>query len=170
MGNSFTNGGYSIAMFDYRRVFIVPPKIHSKQFGTQGFRSEFSGGIFSPGVTPWKINMEPTNHPFRKENDLNQPSMIMFHDNFFRGVHFPVKLGCSVGMWWWLWCWLPPPTYRRLRCGNVVYPISGIMEPSLGSGSGDPENLKGIFQVVLGCGFMWCLFFWSEKIHGDFQE
>ena len=21
-------------------------------------------------VTPWKINMEPTNHPFRKENDL----------------------------------------------------------------------------------------------------
>ena len=23
--------------------------------------------------------MEPTNHPFRKENDLNQTSMIMFH-------------------------------------------------------------------------------------------
>ena len=22
------------------------------------------------GHTPWKINMEPTNHPFRKENDL----------------------------------------------------------------------------------------------------
>ena len=21
-------------------------------------------------VTPWKINMEPTNHPFRKEHDL----------------------------------------------------------------------------------------------------
>ena len=21
-------------------------------------------------TTPWKINMEPTNHPFRKENDL----------------------------------------------------------------------------------------------------
>ena len=21
-------------------------------------------------ITPWKINMEPTNHPFRKENDL----------------------------------------------------------------------------------------------------
>ena len=31
--------------------------------------------------TPWKINMEPTNHPFRKENDLNQTSMIMFHVN-----------------------------------------------------------------------------------------
>ena len=21
-------------------------------------------------ITPWKINIEPTNHPFRKENDL----------------------------------------------------------------------------------------------------
>ena len=31
--------------------------------------------------TPWKINMEPKNHPFRKENDLNQTSMIMFHVN-----------------------------------------------------------------------------------------
>ena len=24
--------------------------------------------------TPWKINREPTNHPFRKENDRNQTS------------------------------------------------------------------------------------------------
>ena len=32
--------------------------------------------------TPWKINMEPTNSPIkRKENDLNQTSMIMFHVN-----------------------------------------------------------------------------------------
>ena len=36
--------------------------------------------------TPWKINMEPTNHPFRKENDLNQTSMILFHVIIFRGV------------------------------------------------------------------------------------
>ena len=35
------------------------------------------GGSFGWGslqeklmTTPWKINMEPTNHPFRKENDL----------------------------------------------------------------------------------------------------
>ena len=27
----------------------------------------FHGGV---NDTPWKINMEPTNHPFRKENDL----------------------------------------------------------------------------------------------------
>ena len=31
--------------------------------------------------TPWKIDMEPQNYPFRKENDLNQTSMIMFHVN-----------------------------------------------------------------------------------------
>ena len=32
--------------------------------------------------TPWKINTEHTNHPpFRKENYLNQTSMIMFHVN-----------------------------------------------------------------------------------------
>ena len=30
--------------------------------------------------------MEPTNHPFRKENDLNQTSMIMFQPLIFRGV------------------------------------------------------------------------------------
>ena len=32
-------------------------------------------------LTPWKINMESTNHPFIKENDLKQTSMIMFHVN-----------------------------------------------------------------------------------------
>ena len=30
---------------------------------------------------PWKINMEHTNHPFGKENDLKQTPMIMFHVN-----------------------------------------------------------------------------------------
>ena len=38
------------------------------------------------GITPWKINMEPKNHPFRKENDLNQTSrelcsMLIFSDS-----------------------------------------------------------------------------------------
>ena len=31
--------------------------------------------------TPWKINMEPTNHPFRKENDLPNLHEDMFHVN-----------------------------------------------------------------------------------------
>ena len=26
--------------------------------------------LFFENATPWKINMEPTNHPFRKEHDL----------------------------------------------------------------------------------------------------
>ena len=38
------------------------------------------------GDTPWKINMEHINHPFRKENDLNQTSMIMFQPLIFQGV------------------------------------------------------------------------------------
>ena len=38
-------------------------------------------------VTPWKINMEPKNHLFEKENHLNQTSMIMFQPLIFRGVH-----------------------------------------------------------------------------------
>ena len=31
--------------------------------------------------TPWKINMEPKNRPFRKENDLPNLQGIMFHVN-----------------------------------------------------------------------------------------
>ena len=41
------------------------------------------------GITPWKINMEPANHPFRKENDLKQTSMIMSHLNL-QGCIFSV--------------------------------------------------------------------------------
>ena len=46
------------------------------------------------GITPWKINMKPTNHPFRKEHDLPNPhvpsSMLIF-----RGVSplFPRPVG-----------------------------------------------------------------------------
>ena len=38
------------------------------------------------GLTPWKVNMEPTNHPCGKENDLTQTSMIMFQPLILRGV------------------------------------------------------------------------------------
>ena len=31
--------------------------------------------------TPWKINMEPTSHPFRKKQMIFQTSMILFHVN-----------------------------------------------------------------------------------------
>ena len=45
--------------------------------------------FISPIDTPWKINMEPPNHPFRKENDLNQTSMIMAY-----GTHVNLQ-GCT---------------------------------------------------------------------------
>ena len=38
--------------------------------------SEYIDGAY--WGTPWKINMETTNRPFGKENDLNQTSMIIF--------------------------------------------------------------------------------------------
>ena len=37
--------------------------------------------------TPWKINMEHTNHPFRKENDLRLCSMLIFQGVLFQGLH-----------------------------------------------------------------------------------
>ena len=46
------------------------------------------GGICDSSLeaTPWKINMETTNHPFRKENDLNQTSRELCSMLIFRGV------------------------------------------------------------------------------------
>ena len=38
--------------------------------------------------TPWKLNMEPTNHPFRKENDLRGLHEDMFHVNLPGCNHF----------------------------------------------------------------------------------
>ena len=44
--------------------------------------------------------MEPTNHPSRKENDLNQTSMIMFHVNLPGSIGLPVAF-CSCFFVWW---------------------------------------------------------------------
>ena len=52
--------------------------------------------------TPWKINMEHTNHQFRKENDLNQTPMIMFHVNLpgrnqmWDSHEFPLVCGMKI--------------------------------------------------------------------------
>ena len=48
--------------------------------------------------TPWKINMEPTNQPFRKENDLPSLQGIMFHVNL-PGCTTSIPTGflCSQG-------------------------------------------------------------------------
>ena len=37
-------------------------------------------------ITPWKINMEPTNHPCRKENDLPNLHEDMVQPLIFQGV------------------------------------------------------------------------------------
>ena len=53
--------------------------------------------------TPWKINMEPTNHPCRKENDLNQTSReLLFQPLIFRGVH--------------VFCLIPPTKNVYFNC------------------------------------------------------
>ena len=56
--------------------------------------------------TPRKINMEPTNHLFRKENDLNQTSMNMFHVNL---------QGCK---WGHIWGYNPPTNGRKWMWGD----------------------------------------------------
>ena len=56
---------------------------------------------------------EPTNHPFRKENDRNQTSMIMFHVNLQGCILFPCFMAyehTSVQNWDSI-----PPLYRTTR-------------------------------------------------------
>ena len=57
-------------------------------------------GFISLDCTPWKINMEPTNHPLRKENDLNQTSMIMCKMLIFRGVSQALDFSMAMTMQW----------------------------------------------------------------------
>ena len=55
-------------------------------------RGSISGiSIITPlvSLTPWKINMEPTNHPLKERNMIFQTPMIMFLPLIFRGVIRP---------------------------------------------------------------------------------
>ena len=51
-------------------------------FPKQGMKKNISKTTTQFWFTPWKINMEHTNHPFREENDLPKPlwlcSMLIF--------------------------------------------------------------------------------------------
>ena len=62
--------------------------MHHKKLGkTRTFRSEVKFYIFwVHSYTLEDERLEPTNHPFRKENDLNQTSMIMVQPLIFQGV------------------------------------------------------------------------------------
>ena len=52
--------------------------------------------VYSLPITSWKINMEPTNHPFRKENYLPNLQGIMFHVNL-QGC--TIKINHAMDRW-----------------------------------------------------------------------
>ena len=51
-------------------TFSFLPSLSPADFIPKQFKNNW---CFLASFTPWKINMEPTNHPFRKENDLPNP-------------------------------------------------------------------------------------------------
>ena len=67
-------------------------------------------------ITPWKIKMEPTNHPWKERKMIFQTSMIMFHLNLpgckdslnslkdkpFFNFHFMLKGKCHINVFFWL--------------------------------------------------------------------
>ena len=57
---------------DWEKLFV--------EFSSKDLEDFFSIWIEDEFLQPWKINMEHSNHPFLKENDL--PNLyIMFHVN-----------------------------------------------------------------------------------------
>ena len=67
-------------------------------WGLKKKTSFLHGHLGSKGTlyTPWKVNMNPTNHLFRKDNYLNQTSMIMFHVNLQERMFADDGRICSV--------------------------------------------------------------------------
>ena len=53
----------------YTPIMLTPDSV-PKKAAQQGNSSYTRSRNNLRNITPWKINMEPTNHPFRKENDL----------------------------------------------------------------------------------------------------
>ena len=82
-------------------------------------RLKFNSNLVAKTSTPWKINMEPTNHLFGKENDLNQTSReFVFQPLIFRGVHI-WREGvdfCAVGCFFGVFSiWIPKPKKNFLQ-------------------------------------------------------
>ena len=60
----------------------IQPGDPDVQFRLVGLVVKFSDFQWPVALHPGRLTAgSPTNHPFRKENDLNQTSMIMFHAN-----------------------------------------------------------------------------------------
>ena len=68
-------------MFGTQQVFFFQVSCSKRDHRIANLNKKSMGCCVMP--TPWKINMEPTNHPFRKDNDLPnfQTSTIVFHVN-----------------------------------------------------------------------------------------
>ena len=49
----------------------------------------YAEDLYRTPYSPWKINMDPTNHPLEKEYHLNQTSIFGFKMLIFQGVHLP---------------------------------------------------------------------------------
>ena len=65
-------------------------KLPFPQLVVWSFGEDGPKGIIVVYHIPWRMNdWKPTNHPFRKENHLNQTSMIMFQPLIFMGVVYP---------------------------------------------------------------------------------
>ena len=62
-------------------VMVITPEVRSLKPETNCTRTSETVELgFSDrnASTPWKVNMEPTNHPYRKENHLPKPTWLCF--------------------------------------------------------------------------------------------
>ena len=96
IGNTSSNGGFSIAMLDYRSVvlnawlfpirFLPAACIDRPKWPSCHFTFTYPWNY-----TPRKINMEPPNHPFGKEHDLPNHHFQAPAVNLpeCKGSHFP---------------------------------------------------------------------------------
>ena len=76
--------------------------------------------------TPWKINMEPTNHPFWKENDLpnlQYRPLLGCHVNF-HGCIPPWSISASI---WVTWCH-QNSSYKGVSEGQWIWPKFNIIK------------------------------------------
>ena len=71
---------------------------------------------FQLGLQPWKINMEPTNHPFGKENDLPNLHEDMFQPLIFRVVEI-------IEATLWLWFSSSRSRSKKLKCHQDGLPF-----------------------------------------------
>ena len=105
LGNPGKGSGEIVHEWSFLRHLIFPTNALEKgnffvetvaKFGVIYIMLHFRSGMCK--YTPCKINMEPTNHPFRKENDLKQTSMRTCSSRSSTGVYRAFHLNLSIRM------------------------------------------------------------------------